>query len=138
MSDIINLSINFQVGFSYKIKIPTTLSNDGGFTPKKGLVELVSGNKRELKKGFCLESEEVGVLGDENEFEGEVAIKYTHLLSAPNIIWFYAYTGERVRIISQPMQVHDHSSITQGGPAYGTYFSYVNDTTTSESNNGGS
>jgi hypothetical protein len=124
MSDIINLSINFQMGVSYKLKIPTTLANDGGFTPKTGLVKLSNGQERELKRGFCLESETVGTLGGEDEFPNEVAIKYTHLLNTANTIWFYAYTGERVRVISQPMQVHDHSSINQGGPAYGTYFSY--------------
>jgi hypothetical protein len=124
MSDIINLSINFQMGVSYKLKIPTTLANDGGFTPKQGTVTLASGNNRTLKKGFCVEAEDVGSLGDENEFPNEVAIKYKQVLATTNVIWFYAYTGERVRILSQPMQVHDHSSINQGGPAYGTYFSY--------------
>lgn len=136
MANIINLSLNFQAGFSYKIKIPTTLSNDGGFTPKQGTVSLVSGDSRQLKKGFCLESEEVGELGDEGEFSDEVAIRYKHKLAATNVIWFYAYTGERVRILSQPIMVHTHESLSQGGPAYGTYFSYVDDSTKNE--NGGS
>jgi hypothetical protein len=129
MANVINLSLNFQAGFSYKLKIPTTLSNDGGFTPKQGTVSLYTGQSRELKKGFCLESEVVGSLGDEGEFEDEVAIRYKHKLAATNVVWFYAYTGERVRILSQPIMVHTHESIAQGGPAYGTYFSYVDDTT---------
>jgi len=132
MSDIINLSMSFQAGFSYKLKIPTTLSNDGGFTPKQGTVTLASGNNRTLKKGFCVEAEDVGSLGDENEFPNEVAIKYKQVLATTNVIWFYAYTGERVRILSQPIMVHSHESIAQGGPAYGTYFSYVDDSTTEE------
>ena len=122
MANIINLSLNFQPGVSYKLKIPTTLNNDGGFTCKDGSVTLSSGDIVELKKGFCVEYSEVGELHD--VFSNELAIRYDHKLPRTNIIWFYAYTGECVRILSQPVQVHDHSSISQGGPAYGTYFSY--------------
>lgn len=121
--------MNFQAGFSYKLKVPTTLANDGGFTPMTGTVSLPTGVSRTLKRGFCLESEEVGSLGDEGAYPDEVAIKYTQKLPTSNIIWFYAYTGERVRIAAQPIIVHDHSSIPQGGPAYGTYYSYLDETT---------
>ena len=98
LADIINLTMSFQPGFSYKLKVPTTLSNDGGFTPKDGTVELLNGESRKLKRGFCVQSEDVGTLGDEGEYSGEVAIRYKHLLAVTIIIWFYAYTGERVRI----------------------------------------
>ena len=54
MANIINLSLNFQPGVSYKLKIPTTLNNDGGFTCKDGSVTLSSGDIVELKKGFCV------------------------------------------------------------------------------------
>lgn len=136
MPNVINLALNFQAGFSYKLKIPTTLSNDGGFTPKTGTVTLLSEETRELKKGFCVEFPDVGDLGDENDYPNEVAIKYKQVLATTNVIWFYAYTGERVRILSQPVMVHSHESVAQGGPAYGTYFSYVDDTTTGESDGG--
>lgn len=134
MSDIISLVMNFQAGFSYKLKIPTTLSNDGGFTPQIGSVDLAPGKTRSLKKGFCVDSEDIGKV--EDKYSGEVAVQYTQILPTTNVIWFYAYTGERVRILSQPIMVHSHESISQGGPAYGTYFSYVDDNTTNDDTGG--
>ena len=127
MASVVNINMSFQAGSTYKLKIPTTLANDGGFCPLTGDITLSSNVTRTLKMGFCLESEEVGSLND--KYSDEVAVDYKQILTASNIIWFYAYTGERVRIISQPIAVHSHATMAQGGPAYGTYFSYVDDDT---------
>lgn len=121
MSTVIHVNVTFQAGNTYTLHIPTTLSNDGGFSPLKGTVNL-NGQTRSLSNGFVVENETVGSI--DNLHTDKVAIDYKHLLPASNVIWFYAYTGERVRISAVPMIVHDHSSVAQGGPAYGTYSSY--------------
>ena len=76
-----------------------------------------------LTNGFYVENEEVGTL---TVVEDEPAVIYTHKKPEKNSIWFVARIGAGARrgvcnVMSVP--IHDHSSIVQGGPAYGTYFS---------------
>jgi hypothetical protein len=75
----------------------------------------------ELIRGFAMENTDVGELTVPTDEEG-AAIIYKHQKAAKNSIWFFASTGEYalVNIVSVP--IHDHSSIVQGGPAYGTYY----------------
>ncbi len=129
MSNIINIALTLQAGNTYTLHIPTTLDNDGGFCPQRTDVK-INGEFKTPVNGFVLESDEAGkIVKAHND---KVAIDYKQILPTSNIIWFYAYTGERVRMAATPMIVHDHASIAQGGPAYGTYFSYVDDTTRGE------
>lgn len=126
MSAVIHINLPLQAGNTYTLHIPTTLSNDGGYSPYKGNDIKHNGEVRENFNGFWLESIEVGEIVKRHT--DKVAIDYRHILPVSNVIWFYAITGERVRMAAIPMIVHDHSSIAQGGPAYGTYFSYMSDT----------
>jgi len=73
-----------------------------------------------LIKGFWLEDEDVGEIAQ--AADGRVGVIYTHKKAGNNSIWFETRTGLTglVNVISVP--IHDHSSIVQGGPAYGTYF----------------
>jgi len=73
-----------------------------------------------LTNGFWVEDKDVGDIVPAPD--GVVGVVYTHKKSGNNSVWFHARTGEvgLVNIISVP--IHDHSSIVQGGPAYGTYF----------------
>lgn len=72
-------------------------------------------------RGFVNANKDIGIIRETSEVKP--AVVYTHKAAAENTIWFFAATGERgvVNIISVP--IHDHSSIIQGGPAFGTYFS---------------
>ena len=73
-----------------------------------------------LINGFSAENEDVGTLAP-GEGDGAV-VRYTHKVGAENAIWFFSIFHQMgvVKVISVP--IHDHSSIVQGGPAYGTYF----------------
>ncbi len=76
-----------------------------------------------LTNGFYVENEDVGSI---TVVENEPAVIYTHKKPEKNSIWFVAKIGAGARrgvcnVMSVP--IHDHSSIVQGGPAYGTYFS---------------
>jgi hypothetical protein len=73
--------------------------------------------------GFYVEFPDVG---DITAVKDEPAVIYKHKRPEPNSIWFIPHAGAGTRrgvinIVSVP--IHDHSSIVQGGPAYGTYFS---------------
>jgi len=74
-----------------------------------------------LIRGFSLENEDVGEITESSDSDG-AAVKYTHMVGSENAIWYFARFGQIgvVKIIHVP--IHDHSSIVQGGPAYGTYF----------------
>lgn len=133
MSEITNISMPFQAGNTYTLYIPTTLQNNGGLSPQTGEVK-INDNTRTLINGFCLESEESGTIVKAHT--DKVAVDYKQILPASNVIWFYAYTGERIRMAATPMIVHSHATVSQGGPAYGTYFSYVDDSTQEGSDEG--
>jgi len=80
-----------------------------------------------LIRGFFVEDEEVGEITENPEVDGASVI-YKHKKSLDNNVWFIARTEVNgipekglFRIIAMP--VHDHASVTTGGPAYATYYS---------------
>lgn len=128
MFGIVDTTLYLQPGHTYTLNIPTDLSNDGGFFPKQGKVMLENGNLEELVMGFCVEKPDIGTITPSDD-KDQVEVYYKHKLPAENTIWFYAATGERVRMRTASLIVHDHSSIVTGGPAYATYFSNIDDST---------
>lgn len=118
--NVSSVAIYLLAGQKVKIECPLTESNNMGFFVHPGPV-VFRGEDRELTRGFLVENQDVGDIVVTNE--QEPAVIYTHNRAEDNAIWFFAHTGERAvcNIISVP--IHDHSSIVQGGPAYGTYFS---------------
>lgn len=74
-----------------------------------------------LVNGFAVENSDVGTITEDPDSDG-AAIKYTHKVGAENAIWFFSIFDQMgvIKVVAVP--IHDHSSIIQGGPAYGTYF----------------
>lgn len=72
-----------------------------------------------LVNGFRVENADVGTLVP---LANEVGVLYTHNKPAQNRVFFHAGNGKFsvVNIVNVP--IHTHQSITQGGPAFGTYF----------------
>lgn len=118
--NVSSIAMYLLAGQKVKIECPLSDANNQGFFVHRGPVTF-KGEERELVRGFLVENQDVGELVATNE--QEPAIIYTHNRAEDNAIWFFARTGEKAvcNIISVP--IHDHSSIVQGGPAYGTYFS---------------
>lgn len=127
MSVLTTISAYFQAGQTYTIHVPTTLANNGGFFPRRGIVNIGNNQEEELQMGFYVENKEVGEIV--KIYPNKVAIDYKHKYPAENTIWFLSHTGERARIIVANVMVHDHASIATGGPAYATYFSDFSDET---------
>lgn len=122
MPSVTQLHIYLQPGKTYEILISCSLDNNKGLFPKTDGNVRINGEYRSLKKGFVSVNENVGEIVEESQ--DKVAIKYKHIYPTDNIIWFFAITGERVKITIQGVaDIHDHASIHTGGPAYGTYFS---------------
>ena len=113
-------------GMSIKIEVPVEPGRPSGFFAmsdnkiKAGLSKFFGdiSSVGPPTKGFVVEDKTVGELVFQDN-----GVIYTHKKAQKNTIWFFAWSGETgtVDIISVP--IHDHGSIVQGGPAYGTYFS---------------
>ncbi len=119
-------SIYLLPGMSAKIAAPVAFKNDNGFAalhgnaPASFFPEKSSSDLR-LINGFIVEDTDVGTI--EEYSEDSLSVRYTHNRPAENSIWFFVSDGitrAMVNVISVP--IHDHSTIIQGGPAYGTYF----------------
>jgi hypothetical protein len=115
-------AIYLLAGMSVEISSPEGLSYGG----KTGSIEH-DGTKKTLTRGFLVEDDTVGVLSIDGIPDSEGAkVKYIHNKSQNNTIYFYSAVGsppDRAVINVVAVPIHDHSSIVQGGPAYGTYFS---------------
>ena len=113
-----NNSLNLLVGMKVKIKQFKSDGNGGRFI-LHGKHPITK--DQELIRGFGVTYSNVGTITEYKE--DEISVVYEHKQPKENVIWFFALTGEYgiLRVSSVP--VHDHSSIVQGGPAYGTYFS---------------
>lgn len=111
-------------GMKVEVWIPINTYNNTAMFPTKAESYKVNGITYTLKKGFYEESQRtIGELTNKT-LEGRFGVEYWHKKPESNAIWYIsAHPGIKVlwNIISVP--IHDHSSIVQGGPAYGTYFS---------------
>jgi hypothetical protein len=122
---ITTTSIYMIPGQQIHIKVPISGRETSGFfvklgdNPPQGYFEdRPSASK--MIRGFVVENEKTGTIKESDQ--EEAAVIYTHSAPYRNSIWFFSQTGEvgLLNIIAVP--IHDHSTITHGGPAYGTYF----------------
>lgn len=115
-----NISIYLLAGMKVVITVPHNTFLGEGWFPKKGQIQFKDGTVF-LQNGFWVEDTDVGEIVEVSP--DALAITYHHKRAEKNTIWFKAATGETgvVSIVAVP--IHDHSSIVQGGPSYGTYFS---------------
>ncbi len=116
------VSLYLIPGMVVELKIPS----DGGKGAFRTLSPTYSDGIKEytLTNGFYEESQ--GAVGDlQNPSATEVAIEYHHKRPEENAIWFIPADDPESKVLFNVIAVpiHDHSSIVQGGPAYGTYFS---------------
>jgi len=121
MLDFIGNSISISAGMELKLTVPVDVETSRGKFALKGKHPLTG--DVELINGFGTKYPEVGKVSQIEDAEPGTVVLYKHEKAELNTIWFFALTGEIgvVEIIAVP--IHDHSTIVQGGPAYGTYFS---------------
>lgn len=112
-------SIHLLAGMKAKIKAPINTLLGNGWFVQKGEVYF-KGVKTVPTNGFVVEYDDVGTIAP---VTGEPAVIYSHKKAEENSIWFFAKTGEMAVCYVLAVPIHDHSTVVQGGPAYGTYFS---------------
>jgi hypothetical protein len=110
-------------GMSERLEVPVSSITGGGWFSATEIPVGFFSNPNSISdivRGFVVEDAAVGTIARTDTTEA--AVIYTHRKPYKNSIWFFALTGEYglVNVVAVP--IHDHSSIVQGGPAYGTYF----------------
>lgn len=126
------IAVYLLPGMSIKIRSPVNVRSGFGWfvakTVPANFFKDMPKASSELTRGYAMENTEVGDLVEAPDEEGAVVI-YTHRKAAKNSIWFFALTGEKALVNVITVPIHDHSSIVQGGPAYGTYYDDSGETT---------
>jgi len=110
-------SIYLMPGMQAEITIPSFYVGQG-----YRKIEKLDGSteSKQLQNGFALADENVGEIVAK---DGAPTITYTHKKFGQNRIYFFGRNkGETCVISVIAVDIHDHSSIVTGGPAYATYF----------------
>jgi len=111
----------FTVGVGDRVKIV----RPEGFPP----CVWVDKDSRYFLNGFRVMYQDIGeFVGSPNNSAD--AVYYKHKQSGKQIIQYISDSEEGLGlavfyVVLQGIQVHDHASIYQGGPAYATYFSEI-------------
>lgn len=119
-NNVSNYSITLKPGLSLKIAVPVVAGITGSFVYPEDTFSY-NGETKQMVNGFFRddENDEYSTL---TPLENEFGVVYTQKVPKENFI--ACVTRLRsisfVHIISTV--IHDHSSVTQGGPAYGTFF----------------
>lgn len=113
---IVNLFL--QAGESTELSIPYNSAIGGVFARLAPII--VDGEQVDLINGFWISNNDIGTI---EQILGRAAVTYTHKKAENNSIIFYA-RDEATKVLFNVLAVviHDHSTITQGGPAYATYY----------------
>jgi len=116
-------SITLPAGTQVELKTIVNLRQGYGTFYKHGKV-LLGGTEKELLRGFAVEHDAVGKLElPEGKTKKGTSVLYKQLENEENSIYYYSDNGEIVVIDIIIIPIHDHSSLVQGGPAFGTYHS---------------
>lgn len=117
-----NTSISLDIGAEMILNIPVDKNNSGtGAFPEEGPLSYL-GVEYTLIQGFGIEYNNVGTL-ESTDNSDCLEVKYKHNQPSNQTIYFFATDGRISKFSIIRVPVHDHSSIHQGGPAHGTYYS---------------
>lgn len=113
-------AITMAPGMSIDIDVPVDLSTGQGEFQRPATDEVkIGGVVVPHTLGFVSEFPAVGTI--EPAEGSDLKVTYTHIQSKPNRIFFFTNDNDQHTISIVSMPIHDHSSMYQGGPAYGTY-----------------
>lgn len=114
-------TLSMPAGTYVDISVPVFPKEGQGSFPKKANeLVYIHGVPYKHILGFVSENPLVGTISEAPERDS-LKVRYTHLQSRENRIYFFTANNE-VHIISLiSIPIHTHESIEQGGPAYGTY-----------------
>jgi hypothetical protein len=126
MSDSSAIAIYLIPGMKADIYVPLNPDHNTAEYPTQLSTFKALGGVKTLQNGFYVANEDVGVIervliaGADAGF----GIRYWHKKPEENtIVYVTNKSGLTFTCSVVSVPIHDHSSIVQGGPAYGTYFS---------------
>jgi len=102
-----------------RLKIPCDALKGWGEYPKRDAG---------YTQGFKVEDTDAGTITKDTDSDEATGcnVIYKHLKdTSPNTVTFTAADGRVEHIYFVPQGIHDHSSIGQGGPAFGTYATLI-------------
>ena len=128
-----NLAVHLVPGMSLLIEAPVDTgkytTGIGDYPDVKAVYDGVDdvGDPKTLTdplKGFTVGDPAVGTLRlpTNPDYLDKVAVVYDHKQPYGNKIYFKGSTGRHALVTVVTVGIHDHSSVVQGGPAYGTYY----------------
>lgn len=119
--EVQSVPIALPAGTSIRLSVPIDVATGDGHFPLEETEVHIAGKKLILVNGFAVEDPEVGELTAVND-AGRPEVIYKHNKQKENKIYFVSATKlyQTLSIVNIP--IHDHSSITQGGPAFGAYY----------------
>ena len=118
-----NYTISIPVGTVLELSVPLDISTGHGYFPYSEQTIDFAGKTLNVYGGFAVFNDEVGTLEEVSVGTGVgPTVRYTHKKQKENTIYFFSDNGiyQTIAIVNVP--IHDHSSIIQGGPAFGTYY----------------
>jgi hypothetical protein len=126
MSDqlLAHTSIYLLTGMKAMIRIPLNVDDNRAMYPTERTTYRHNGVEYTLINGFFVVNAAVGEIERKLTNDEGFGVLYWHKKPESNTI-IYLTEDPRIQAICSVMSVpiHDHSSIVQGGPAFGSYFS---------------
>ena len=122
MSDASAIAVYLLPGMKADIYVPLDTDHNTAEYPTK----LTKFRDKPLVNGFYVANEDVGVIERKLDSTNDIGfgIRYWHKKPEENtIVYVTNKSGLTFTCSVVSVPIHDHSSIVQGGPAYGTYFS---------------
>lgn len=119
-----SMSLVVSPGTKVKLTIPVSSNSASGSFRSKDTVKKWLGQDLPMVGGFIVEDSKVGnitpLTGDDT---GCVGVYYTQNTYGLNKVIYFGTMLEEFTFNMVNIPIHDHSSLNQGGPAHGTYFS---------------
>lgn len=119
MEKAIHLIPGMRLKVSNVIDVGEGKTGAGSFASQRTSIDFAGGTLA-LTRGFAIDDDKVGTL--EVTTEDEPAVIYTHNKPQKNIIYYFDIEDNVTTLSIVGVPIHDHSSIIQGGPAFGSYF----------------
>lgn len=122
-----SMTVVVSPGTKIKLTIPVSTNSAVGSFRSTDTTKLWMGNELTMVDGFIVENEDVGNIEPlTGESVGCVGVYYTQKTYGINKVIYFGTMLEEFTFNMVNIPIHDHSSLAQGGPAHGTYFSEYN------------
>ena len=124
MKAIGSMTLVVSPGTKVRLTIPVSSNSPVGSFRSTDTTKLWMGKNLTMVNGFIVDDENVGnitpLTGDD---VGCVGVYYTQKTYGVNKVVYFGNMLEEFTFNIVNIPIHDHSSLSQGGPAHGTYFS---------------